>query len=97
MQNMIQSTQDHTASIISPQPYMEKQHIIDTVTRYQPTYDEERVYKASLLHFVTQNNLLAHRTNLTGHITGSAWVVDPTYTQALLIHHLKLDKWVQPG
>jgi 8-oxo-dGTP pyrophosphatase MutT (NUDIX family) len=76
---------------------MQKQHIIDTISRYQPTYDEEKVYKESILAFVSKNSLLAHRTNLSGHITGSAWVVDSTYTHALLIHHLKLGIWVQPG
>ncbi|MDZ7646212.1 MAG: NUDIX hydrolase [Cytophagales bacterium] len=34
---------------------------------------------------------------MPGHITGSAWIVDPSNTQALLVHHAKLNKWVQPG
>lgn len=37
------------------------------------------------------------RFNLPGHITGSAWIVDPARTQTLLVHHAKLNKWVQPG
>lgn len=32
-----------------------------------------------------------------GHITGSAWVVNPARTRVLLLHHAKLGKWVQPG
>ena len=75
---------------------MDKQHIVDTVSHYNPTYDEERVYKEAILSFIRNNSLLAHRTNLTWHITWSAWVINPNYTKALLIHHLKLNKWVQP-
>ncbi len=32
-----------------------------------------------------------------GHLTGSAFVVDPGHRRALLIHHRKLDRWLQPG
>ena len=37
------------------------------------------------------------RLHLPGHITGSAWIVDTARTQTLLVHHAKLNKWVQPG
>jgi 8-oxo-dGTP pyrophosphatase MutT (NUDIX family) len=32
-----------------------------------------------------------------GHLTGSAWVVDEERAHALLVHHRKLDRWLQPG
>lgn len=32
-----------------------------------------------------------------GHVTGSAWVVNPTRTAVLLLHHRKHDQWFQPG
>lgn len=32
-----------------------------------------------------------------GHVTGSAWIVDPTGTAVLLTHHRKLDLWIQLG
>ena len=37
------------------------------------------------------------RTTEAGHVTGSAWVVNQAHTHALLLHHAKLDLWVQPG
>jgi 8-oxo-dGTP pyrophosphatase MutT (NUDIX family) len=37
------------------------------------------------------------RTCLEGHLTGSAWIVDPSRTRTLLTHHRKLDKWLQLG
>ena len=46
--------------------------------------------------------LLAHpdafqRTHFPGHITGSAFLVDRTFTHTLLVHHGKLNRWLQPG
>ena len=32
-----------------------------------------------------------------GHLTGSAFVVDPVFGRALLMFHTKLQKWLQPG
>ena len=32
-----------------------------------------------------------------GHITGSAWLVDPGGEQVLLTHHKKLNRWLQLG
>ncbi|HRI83159.1 MAG TPA: NUDIX hydrolase [Opitutaceae bacterium] len=37
------------------------------------------------------------RSQLSGHLTGSAWVVDAARTRTLLTHHRKLDKWLQLG
>ncbi|MFO1051696.1 MAG: NUDIX hydrolase [Planctomycetota bacterium] len=32
-----------------------------------------------------------------GHITASAWVASPDASRAVLLHHGKLHKWLQPG
>jgi len=37
------------------------------------------------------------RTHLPGHITGSAFIVSPDFRQTLLVHHAKLNRWLQPG
>jgi 8-oxo-dGTP pyrophosphatase MutT (NUDIX family) len=37
------------------------------------------------------------RARLAGHFTGSAWVVSADGERALLLHHRKLDRWLQPG
>jgi 8-oxo-dGTP pyrophosphatase MutT (NUDIX family) len=47
--------------------------------------------------FVEENADCFWRTQLTGHLTGSAWIVSPDRTQVLLMHHRKLDKWLQLG
>jgi len=37
------------------------------------------------------------RTCLAGHLTASAWIVDPPRERTLLTHHHKLDRWLQLG
>ena len=47
--------------------------------------------------FVTTHVNVLHRANLQGHLTGSAFVVDPGRTRFLLVRHRQLGKWIQPG
>lgn len=49
------------------------------------------------LEFVSQNPHCFSRENLAGHITGSGYVVDKTFTKVLLTHHRKLNDWLQLG
>ena len=37
------------------------------------------------------------RARLAGHFTGSAWLVSADGRRALLMHHRKLERWLQPG
>ncbi len=37
------------------------------------------------------------RERLEGHFTGSAWLVSADRARAALLHHRKLDRWLQPG
>ncbi|MFM1848619.1 MAG: hypothetical protein RL417_2093 [Pseudomonadota bacterium] len=37
------------------------------------------------------------RHNTRGHITASAWIISPDRDQAVLVHHRKLLRWLQPG
>lgn len=37
------------------------------------------------------------RERLAGHFTASAWLVSSDGVRALLTHHRKLDRWLQPG
>lgn len=53
--------------------------------------------KIRFLKFMSENEDCLLRSNLEGHITASAIVVDYPAEMVLLIHHKKLDKWLQPG
>src|SRR3989344_2360519 len=47
--------------------------------------------------FVDQNEDCFCRSHLSGHVTGSAWIVNETMEAALLVHHRKLGLWLQLG
>lgn len=66
---------------------------------YTPPYLPETTYIILARHLLaTHGDAALHRDFFNpGHLTGSAWVVNPTFTKTLLIHHPKLNIWVQPG
>ncbi len=47
--------------------------------------------------FIRANPDCLQPTHPTGHLTASAWVVSPNREQVLLVHHRKLNRWLQPG
>lgn len=65
--------------------------------RYRERYPEEADVVDRLAAFVNGEPNCFERTTKEGHITGSAWIVDPTGSRVLLTHHRKLDKWLQLG
>lgn len=52
---------------------------------------------AEFFPFIAAHSDCLWRTCLAGHLTASAWVVDPARTRVLLTHHRKLDLWIQLG
>ena len=75
---------------------MHRNKVINLLKLYQPTH-KEFGYKNRLLKFIDENKNCFDRELETGHITGSAWLINKTGDKALLIHHAKLNKWLQPG
>lgn len=59
--------------------------------------DVDASVRRRILDFCSTHHDALHRTCLAGHLTGSALIVDPTRNASLLIHHAKLDRWLQPG
>jgi 8-oxo-dGTP pyrophosphatase MutT (NUDIX family) len=59
--------------------------------------EEQARVRADVLAFCDRHPDALHRSCLDGHLTGSAVVVDHTTTRTLLVHHAKLDRWLQPG
>lgn len=62
-----------------------------------PLDPNEAAMTAAMIHFVEAHEDCFQRSCLVGHLTGSAWVVDPARTQVVLTHHRKLDRWLQLG
>ena len=50
-----------------------------------------------VLQFVCNTPDCFERTHVSGHITGSAWLINPAGDKTLLTLHRKLKLWVQPG
>jgi 8-oxo-dGTP pyrophosphatase MutT (NUDIX family) len=57
----------------------------------------EAAMTAETIRFVEERDDCLLRSCEPGHLTGSAWIVDPGRSRTLLTHHLKLDKWLQLG
>jgi 8-oxo-dGTP pyrophosphatase MutT (NUDIX family) len=57
---------------------------------------EERVFIQKCLALL-QHPQAFERTHLPGHFTGSAWITNPDRSKVLLVHHGKLNQWMQPG
>lgn len=59
--------------------------------------EEEQAYKERILAFLTTYENAFERFLDIGHITASAWLINKNNTHALLMHHRKLNIWVQVG
>lgn len=47
--------------------------------------------------FLQSHASVFERSHPHGHFTGSAWLVSADGARVLLMHHRKLDRWLQPG
>ena len=57
----------------------------------------EEIAKRQTLRFIESHPNSLERSCLPGHLTGSAWLVAPDRRSTVLIHHKKLNRWLQPG
>jgi 8-oxo-dGTP pyrophosphatase MutT (NUDIX family) len=72
--------------------------LLKILTLHHSSFDEEHLFIQMTTQFVQKYpTSFWMRSTLEGHLTGSAWVLNPTKEKALLIHHLGLDRWFQPG
>lgn len=55
------------------------------------------VHRERILAFMDAHPDALLRSCLTGHLTASGAVVDDAGAHVLLLHHRKLDRWLQPG
>ncbi len=71
---------------------------IQALTAHTPADQEEENHRDEILRFVSANTQRWWmRATQSGHVTGSAWILNFARTHALLLHHAKLNRWVQPG
>lgn len=68
----------------------------DAVVAADVDPDAER-HRRSILDFVDAHDDALHRSCRSGHLTGSALVVDADGGRIVVLHHRKLGRWLQPG
>ncbi len=73
-----------------------REELVRSLEAYCTDFKEEEEFISQFLHLL-QSPRCFFRDHLPGHITASAWIADENKTHALLVHHSKLDKWLQPG
>lgn len=76
---------------------MHRNELLSLLDDYQTRIITEAGYVARAKRFVIEHENCFDSGLLPGHITGSAWVVNPMRDKALMLHHKKLDRWFQPG
>ena len=76
---------------------MHRQELLQLLNHYDTEFMEERAMVARTRQYVSQHSNCFDRELRPAHITGSAWVLNPAWDHALMLHHRKLDMWLQPG
>ena len=73
---------------------------VDTLSRletYQALNEVDQAFQKRCIELVQNHSNFYDRKLRIGHLTGSAWIVNQDKSKALLIHHKKLNRWLQPG
>jgi len=76
---------------------MHRKYLLNLLSNYHTTIPDEIAMRERMLTFVKQYANCFDRSLSVGHITGSAWVVNAKRNRVFLLHHRKLNKWLQPG
>ena len=71
--------------------------LMDDIIKYEPWDEKETAEKEMILEFLQNHQDAFHRTNLAGHMTVSAWVVNPEHTKVLMAYHKLYDSWAWLG
>lgn len=71
--------------------------MIDALYCYRDQWHTETATVAQFLAFLQDHPEAFERSHATGHFTGSCWLVSADGARVLLMHHRKLDRWLQPG
>ena len=63
---------------------------------YRP-HPEEQIFKEIMLDFLSTSPAVFKRSHCCGHFTASCLLLNKERTHTLLMHHKKLDRWLQLG
>lgn len=71
--------------------------LIRQIEAYAPFNEQEARDKDELLRRLKSGEELFERSNLSAHMTASAWIVNPERTQVLMAYHNIYDSWAWLG
>lgn len=71
--------------------------LTERLRELDPADDTERAHRDRILRFVARHEDPFDRRISEGHLTGSAVIVSQAGDHVLLLHHRKLERWLQPG
>jgi len=76
---------------------MHRRELLALLDRHSTHFNTEAGYVARTRAFVEEQPDCFNSQLSPGHVTGSAWVVNPARDKVLLMHHRKHEQWFQPG
>ncbi len=76
---------------------MHRQPLLKMLDRYALQFPDEMGTVEQIANLVNRSPDCFERSCRPGHVTGSAWVLSHDHSQCLLVHHRKLNRWLQPG
>lgn len=81
---------------MTPQPSFRTalQHAVD---RYLSEVADAREHLSLLRWQLAERHALERRETMPGHLTTSAFIISPDHSQVLLIDHITIGRWLQPG
>jgi 8-oxo-dGTP pyrophosphatase MutT (NUDIX family) len=82
---------------VTPTPSNARAALAESLRRLVPGDVEEAHDRDRILAFVLRHEQPFDRGIREGHLTGSAITVSADGSRVLLLHHRKLDRWLQPG
>jgi 8-oxo-dGTP pyrophosphatase MutT (NUDIX family) len=77
--------------------FMSRTRLLQQLSDHRPFNEHEAAMLEAMRDFVATNPNCFERSLATGHLTGSAWILDRAGHHVLLTHHRKLNRWLQLG
>ena len=69
----------------------------DDIKNYQPINEQEIQDQKVIIQLIEQSPHILTRDNYVAHITSSGFIMNPTLTKVLMIHHNIMKKWAWTG
>src|SRR5690606_8929026 len=85
----------HRRSDMSPEAF--DIALADLVARYRAEIAAPAEHLALLRWQMAQGHRLDRRSTFPGHVTTSAIILSPDHRRTLLIDHVTIGRWLQPG